>query len=503
MTFDGLEPFFERSAAEGYESVPVIRHGQPTRRAMVVSLAGCALALGFGPSVQAAEKLVPPSPRTQDRWLKVKLAVEIQGELKLQTEGQKPTRTPLEVTSQQVYLERVPAPSSAFQHLASIRNYDQAKADFQVGNANYQSQLDPARQLVAVQVVDGQTTLFSPLSPFTRGELDLLEIPCNTAILPNLLPSKPISPGEEWSASDLTWAQLLGLETVQQNQVKLKLDRWEGVVAMIQAAGTLQGSAGGVSTDIEVKAKLQYDRNLGQITWIALGLAEDRAIGHAEPGFKVNIRVRAALEPVKEPGPLADRLISELPLDVTQAGTLVSFLAERSSLRLLLDRRWRVVANRPNNVVLRYVDQGDLVAQCNLSRLPSLMDGKQLPLEELQEDIRLSLGGSFQQFTEATQNEEDGRRVLRVVAVGVASELPIQWIYHHVSDAEGRRFVAVFTIESELVERFAEADRVMVGGVEISDPDPKPAADPKPKEIAAAPATAAARPSSPTKTSSR
>jgi len=62
--------------------------------------------------------------------------------------------------------------------------------------------------------------------------------------------------------------------------------------------------------------------------------------------------------------------------------------------------------------------------------------------------------------------------------------------------------VAVFTIESELVERFAEADRVMVGGVEISGPDPKPA-DPKPKEIATAPAAAAARPSSATKTSSR
>ena len=43
--------------------------------------------------------------------------------------------------------------------------------------------------------------------------------------------------------------------------------------------GPPTGFVGGVSTDIEVKAKIQYDRTADQITWIALGLVEDRAIG--------------------------------------------------------------------------------------------------------------------------------------------------------------------------------------------------------------------------------
>lgn len=480
-------------------------HTLVSRRAALQVAVAAAWIGGVRPAF-AAEKLVPAPARTKDRWQKVKVAVDIQGELKLRGEGSKTTRSALEVSSQQAYLERLAAAGSRLEPLASVRHYDQAKADFRVGAAKHQSFLDPARQLVAMQVVDGQPTLFSPVAPLTRSELDLLETPCNTALLAQLLPTKAVAVGETWKASDLAWAQILGLETLQQNDVQLKLDRWEGPAAMLQAEGTLQGSVGGVSTDIEVKAKIQYDRSADQITWIALGLVEDRAIGHAEPGFKANIRVRVALEPAAEDRVLADRALAELPLDAAQAGTLVAFSAERSGLRLLLDRRWRIMTNRPNNVVLRYVDQGDLLGQCNLSRLPRLDDGKTLPLEELQEDIRLSLGKSFQQFTAANQFEEEGKRILRVVAVGVASELPIQWVYHHVTDDQGRRFVAVFTVEADLVERFAEADRTLVSAIEVVADDDGTTPDKAEKNESAEktdPAAAPARLKSALKTSAR
>ena len=44
----------------------------------------------------------------------------------------------------------------------------------------------------------------------------------------------------------------------------------------------------------------------------------------------------------------------------------------------------------------------------------------------------------------------------------MASEIPIQWVYYHISDDQGRRAALAFTFESKLVERFAEADRTLV-----------------------------------------
>lgn len=453
------------------------------------------VAVGFASSVPAArasQRLEPPAAPSKDRYQRVKVALEIQGELKLNADGKKPTTSPLQVTCKQSYLERLPAPDSPLSRLAALRQYDLARADFQIGRSNHTTELDETRRLIALQAQDGRLLAFSPHSPLHRPEADLLDIPCNTAVIHQLLPRKSTGVGETWTASDLTWAQLLGLDTLQQNQVQFKIDRWEGDAAMIVAEGTLQGSVGGVATDLDVKGKLQFDRTTGRITWIALGLNEDRAIGHAEPGYKVTMRLRASLEPTADAGPLADRAVTGLPLDLAEAGGLVVLPADRAGLRLLTDRRWRLMTHRPDRVVLRLVDRGDLVAQCNLSPLPPLAAGRQLSLEEFQDDIRQSLGESFQQFADAQQGVEAGRRQLRVVALGQASELPIQWIYYHISDDQGRRAAAVFTIESELVERFAEADRPLLAGVEFVAPPPELVAATPPKKEGPAPTTSSA-----------
>ena len=77
--------------------------------------------------------------------------------------------------------------------------------------------------------------------------------------------------------------------------------------------------------------------------------------------------------------------------------------------------------------------------------------------------IRQALGEQFRQFTAVDdRTREDGVRLLRVEATGVASELPIVWIYYHLSNDQGQRASLVFTVESDLLERFAAADAVLV-----------------------------------------
>ena len=56
--------------------------------------------------------------------------------------------------------------------------------------------------------------------------------------------------------------------------------------------------------------------------------------------------------------------------------------------------------------------------------------------------------------------------MLRVVVSGVAhgkpAEVPIRWIYYHLADRQGRQAAFTFTVEQELLDRFADADRPIV-----------------------------------------
>jgi hypothetical protein len=116
------------------------------------------------------------------------------------------------------------------------------------------------------------------------------------------------------------------------------------------------------------------------------------------------------------------------------------------------------------------IDQGVLIAQCNISSLPDLAAGKRVQLPEFQADIEKALGKNFGQFVEASQQRsERGHRVLRAVVSGLASELPIQWVYYHLSDDKGRQTALVFTMEAKLVEKFAGADESIVGTFEFVD----------------------------------
>jgi hypothetical protein len=153
---------------------------------------------------------------------------------------------------------------------------------------------------------------------------------------------------------------------------------------------------------------------------------------------------------------------------------LLSFQAEKSGFRLIHDRRWRSMLDRRDLCVFRFVDRGDLIAQCNISELPQAEAGKQLSLEAFQADVQRSLGDSFREIVEASRSTtEDGKQVLRVLVAGTASEIPIHWIYYHLSDDEGRRAAIAFTLEAKLVERFAEADRTLIETFQFTD-QPKP-----------------------------
>ena len=67
-------------------------------------------------------------------------------------------------------------------------------------------------------------------------------------------------------------------------------------------------------------------------------------------------------------------------------------------------------------------------------------------------------------------------RALRIVVAGQMSDVPLQWIYYHLTHVSGRRLSCVFTMSAEELERFGGEDLEMTGSLLFLDPVDQPEA---------------------------
>ena len=402
--------------------------------------------------------------------VRVRCVLEVTGELKLNASGKGVTRLPLRVKGEISYDERTIDAGRQRTRLKNVRLYEQARATIQVGETATQSELRPDCRLIVADASAGHLVLFSPLGPLTRDELELLDVPGSSALVAGLLPEKPVAVGERWSPAPEVLAGLLGLDAVTQARVESGLQQVDDKRAVLAIKGTVSGAVRGISSDIELDGRCDFDMAQRRITWLAMSIRETRAVGHAEPGLEAVARLRMGIAPGKPCAEISEATLAHVPLEANPGTLLLRLASPEGKYQLLYGRQWRVMLDRHDVTVLRLVDQGDLIAQCNASRLPDLPPGQHVQLEAFQADVQQSLGKSFGDFVEASQTVSDrGIRVLRAVVSGVASEMPIQWTYYHFSDARGRQLAMVFTTDARLVERFAGADQPLVSSFEFAD----------------------------------
>ena len=116
--------------------------------------------------------------------------------------------------------------------------------------------------------------------------------------------------GGEWSLEETVVSRLLGLEAISQQDVVGTLESVKENVALISLVGKVTGAVGGVSSDIELKGKLNFDTKQRAITWLTLAYKENRAIGHAQPGFEVVSTLRMVVAPTQAIAGLSDKALA-------------------------------------------------------------------------------------------------------------------------------------------------------------------------------------------------
>jgi hypothetical protein len=467
-------------------SVPSLPAATCRRRFLQQSAAVAALAFcGLPAYADNSTSVLLAINSAEDRPQQVKIAVEVAGQMKMNPTGKEVKRLPMSVTAELLCTQRRLPLEQDEKQPRLVRHYTTAAAKFNLKNVEFDNTLRDDRRLIVLASGTDAATYFSPLGPLTREEIELLDVP-GAGVLPELLlPGKELKVGETWELSNDTVVKLLSLDAVHKQDFVGKFDELRDGIAILSLEGKVDGAVGGVSTEFNLKAKLNLDPQEKLLTWVALSFTENRAIGHAQPGYDVTTRIRMLTGLAAEAPEISEAAISKLPLTAGTGEKLIAFRSEKGGFELVHDRRWRVMSEKYDSAILRMVDRGELVAQCNIGKLKSFTKGEQLTLDGFQEDVKIALEKQKATITEAAQSTtENGLLVLRLLVTGQASEVPIQWTYYHVSDNTGRRASIVFTIDAKLVEKYAHLDQEILSAFKLFDPPRDESSEPTPAEKA-------------------
>ncbi|MCP4194691.1 MAG: hypothetical protein GY768_29155 [Planctomycetaceae bacterium] len=418
-------------------------------------------------SLQAAADSVDLTPAVSTETHQVKVVYEVSGRLFSQSSGaQKPKQHPLKAIGNFLYEERVLDQTTG----RSIRYFEQAQSDFQVDGRSNSSQLRDESRWIVVDPNELEDMFVSPAGALSRNELELIEFPGLSSLIERLLPQSEQKLNDTWKHDDTLLALLFNLDAVTVNDVQSELVKLEDETAYMTLKGSLIGTVKGVVTEVKLAGKYNFDVQSALINWVAFSIEEQREIGASTPGLNVKARLRMVRGSVKQPKHLHDQALTAFDLRSGVQGGLLEHVNDEAGYAVLHHRRWHVFSESPTVSVFRCVDDGRMLAQCNMAALPPISKKKPLTMHKFQQDISMALGDSVTQIVDAKKStNKQGQKVLRVVAAGTVDQAPILWIYYHVTHKDGRRVACVFTMGATDVEQFGGEDLALTSSIRFLD----------------------------------
>jgi hypothetical protein len=145
------------------------------------------------------------------------------------------------------------------------------------------------------------------------------------------------------------------------------------------------------------------------------------------------------------------------------------------------DRGWHTYWDDTRLTVLKRLDRGVVVAQCNLTVGPNAGKGRHQDLEQFRADIRRALGRRFGEFLgegEVGGDPAGGFRY-KVGVKGREGDLGVTWYYYLVASPDGDQLLGTFTLAEDHAKAFGDQDQDLIGSLRWRDvpeaaPSPKP-----------------------------
>lgn len=448
-------------------------------RPVLTSLAGSIVLLfAFCGLATAATTFSLNEENPGTRVFRVKVNVEVSGKLITPAEMQKSVTLNLKVAGKQQFHERrATGAGRDAQSMRSLRQYSAADARIEVDTDVTSSVLRKDRHLIVARGKRDGIEFYSPHGPLTGAELELLHVPGDSLAAQAMLPAVAVELDKAWQVESWVMQMFAGTEAVLEHKLSCKLVSVSNDVAKVEFDGDLNGATLGAVTKVQVKGHYLFDLKNKYLSRIEFTQAEQRSVGAISPGLDVSAKVVLERTPVEDVGVLTESAVAELPLEA-DPGFLAVELDLPWSVRVHHDRNWHVFHVTDNAAVLRLIEKGSLLAQCNITTAQSALPGSHIADEQFQADIRAALGDRLREIVGAEQLETaDKSYKYRVTVVGKSADLEMTWVYYLCADPSGRQTVFVFAFETQFAERLQNRDLSIVSGLEfLPTKSPQPAA---------------------------
>jgi len=314
----------------------------------------------------------------------------------------------------------------------------------------------------------GPVVVVSPAGPLTWYELELVQGLGDPLTLADLLPEKPVSVGDRWRIRDTAAQALSEYDAITSNKMEASLDSADAAKARIRLKGQIQGSARGGPGKMTCEGFLTFDRQAARIDHLDLNRTETRQPGPVEAGLDIKSTFTVTRLAAEPPPALADAALAGIPLEVSPERELLRLDTPGAKATLRHDRRWHVFWQDPKLIVLKRLDGGQVIAQCNVTVAPHAGKGRHQDTNQFREDIRRALKHRFVQFLGAGEidgNPAGGFRY-KVGVQGREGKLGIVWYYYLVASPEGEQLSVTYTLAEDHVKVFADQDLGMIGSLE-------------------------------------
>jgi len=370
---------------------------------------------------------------------------------------------------------RLPPSGRDAEALREAREFQKAQLSTEVAGYKTTAELPPDRSRIVVTGAREGLVSYSPQGALTRETIDLLEIPGDSLCLLATLPLTEVRVGEEWTPSDWVLQMLTGIEAVESTELKCKLEQATPTAAKVTFTGSIKGQKLGTNTSVNVAGVYLFDLEEKYLTQAKTVYTVGSDVGTVNPGLQMKVTTVLSRKVSKEVGGLTDEFLASIPLEAPASALVLRYQAAPWGLVLAHDRDWHlfqaVYDGGAPVAILRLVELGSLVTQCNFSPAPPVAGGMMTPLEKFESDIEQSLGDRFGEvISRETIPLDDGRKIHRVVVGGNVvlksnegrADLPMVWIYYLVATPQGRQASFVFSVEPKLLEQLKDRDRQLV-----------------------------------------
>jgi hypothetical protein len=272
-----------------------------------------------------------------------------EGELSLPAEGNKPPPPPLKIRghSAQDYDERVlDSGTDSYPAPRTLRIYRRVELERSVDDQAQETTLRPAVRRLVILRNGHREVPFSPDGPLTWGEVHLISKDVFTpALSVALLPDRPVSPGDRWTAKGAAAQELTDLE-----QIDGTLDcRFVDVttvgnrrLARVSFGGTIRG----VSEDGPSKQQLDgfyyFDLESSHLSYLSLRGVHSLLDKTGQEAGRVEGQFTLTRQAHARTPELADEAIRGLVLEPNAENTLLLYESADLGVRLLHPRRWRM-----------------------------------------------------------------------------------------------------------------------------------------------------------------